>query len=233
MGGRLFNFRRKPLRQVPKVVPEGLTFTEEDGGGEIGVVPKVRPTLRVVESMNVTDLEVGGGPAKGHSATRDHEPMPVMLHDHLLLLVVLVRPLHAEEPREELNEDPLDPGRHFVSGRRAIVDIQNTNGDNDRECDQCHCEEEVFAEEGDCKGGRRDDFCEEEDEDSEGEEDGDAEGHLLARVRREVEDEHGEERDPHAGNDKVHHVVQRLPTENDAEDDVDVGLFRKSAYKRM
>ena len=48
--------------------------------------------------------------------------------------------------------------------------------------------------------------------------------HLLPGVGGEVEHEHGEEGDAHAGDDEVHGVEQSLPPHGDVEGDVQVGL---------
>ena len=50
-------------------------------------------------------------------------------------------------------------------------------------------------------------------------------GHLLPGVGGEVEHEHGEEGDAHAGDDEVHGVEQGLPPHGDVEGDVQVGLL--------
>ena len=44
--------------------------------------------------------------------------------------------------------------------------------------------------------------------------------YLLSRVRRQVEDEYGEERDADAGDDQVHRVEQGLATQSHVERDV-------------
>ena len=48
--------------------------------------------------------------------------------------------------------------------------------------------------------------------------------HLLAAIGGQVEHEHGEEGDAHAGDDEVHGVEQSLPPHSDVEGDVQVGL---------
>ena len=44
--------------------------------------------------------------------------------------------------------------------------------------------------------------------------------YLFSGVRREVEDEHAEERDQHGGQDQVHRVEEGLPPDRDVERDV-------------
>ena len=48
--------------------------------------------------------------------------------------------------------------------------------------------------------------------------------YLLSTVRGEIEHEHGEEGDAHAGDDQVDRVEQRLPPHRDVEGDVQVRL---------
>lgn len=91
------------------------------------------------------------------------------------------------------------------------MNIKDANGDHDGECDEDHGEEEIFAEERHRQRGRRNDLGEQQEEHSERQEDGDAEGHLLTRVGGQVEYQNGEETNAHAGNDQVHRVKQRLP----------------------
>ena len=87
-----------------------------------------------------------------------------------------------------------------------------------------HREEDKLANERNHEGGWGDDLGQEEEEDGEGEQDGDGEGDLLPAVRGQVEDEHGQEGDAHAGDDQVDRVEESLATHSDVEGDVQVGL---------
>ena len=49
--------------------------------------------------------------------------------------------------------------------------------------------------------------------------------HLFSAVRRQVEGEHSEKGDAHAGDDEVDRVEQRLPAQRDVESYVQVGLI--------
>ena len=131
------------------------------------------------------------------------------LHD-VLPLLSLDGSLHDEQPWQEVDENSPDPGRHQVSLRRSEVDVENHHGDADTEGVEDHGEEDKLAEEGHHQGGGRDDLGQQEEEHSEREQDGDGERDLLARVRGQVEDEHGQERDAHARDDDVDGVEQRL-----------------------
>ena len=74
------------------------------------------------------------------------------------------------------------------------------------------------------RGGRHG-LRDEQHEDGEGQQDGDAQGDLLAGVRRQPEAEEAEDGEPEAGEDDVEEVVQRLAADNDSEANVWVGLF--------
>ena len=80
--------------------------------------------------------------------------------------------LHDEQPWQEVDENSPDPGRHQVSLRRSEVDVENHHGDADTEGVEDHGEEDKLPEERHHQGGGRDDLGEEQEEDSEGEEDG-------------------------------------------------------------
>lgn len=49
--------------------------------------------------------------------------------------------------------------------------------------------------------------------------------HLLPGVRRQVKHQHGEEADPHTGDDEVHGVEERLAPHRDVKGDVQVRLI--------
>ena len=49
-------------------------------------------------------------------------------------------------------------------------------------------------------------------------------GHLFSAVRRQVEGEHSEKGDAHAGDDEVDRVEERLASHRHVERDVEVGL---------
>ena len=87
-----------------------------------------------------------------------------------------------------------------------------------------HGEEDELAEERHHEGGGGDDLRQQQEEHREGEQDGDGEADLLPGVGGEVEHQHGEEGDAHAGDDEVHGVEQSLPPHGDVEGDVQVGL---------
>ena len=42
-----------------------------------------------------------------------------------MAILVIDRPLHAEQPGQDVDEDSADPGRHGVSLRGAEVDIED------------------------------------------------------------------------------------------------------------
>lgn len=76
----------------------------------------------------------------------------------------------------------MDPTRHLVSAGRTMVHVEHKDGDDDGEGDENHGEKKVLANERDHKGCGRYDLCDEEKEDSEGQQHGDAQGDLLTTV---------------------------------------------------
>jgi len=52
--------------------------------------------------------------------------------------------------------------------------------------------------------------------------------YLLSRIRGQIEDQHGQEGDAHAGDDQVDGVEQRLPPHGHVECDVQVGFIAAS-----
>lgn len=76
----------------------------------------------------------------------------------------------------------MDPVGHLVSAGRAMVHVEHKNGDDDGESYEDHGEEEVLANEWDDEGCGGYDLCDEEKENSEGEQHRDAQGDLLTAV---------------------------------------------------
>ena len=58
------------------------------------------------------------------------------------------------------------------------MNVKNPDSDEDRKCDEQHREEEILPEQGDGQGGRGNDLGQQEEEHSEGKQDGDTEGDL-------------------------------------------------------
>ena len=84
-----------------------------------------------------------------------------------------------------------------------------------------------LSNEGQDEGGGGQDLGDEEEEHDQREEDGDAQGHLLPRLGRQVEDQHAEEANQHRRQDQVHCVEQSLPPYGYVEGDVGLcGLGR-------
>ena len=105
------------------------------------------------------------------------------------------------------------------------MDIQHKDGDDDAERDKNHGEEEVLADQRDDERRRRDGLRDDQQEHGEGEEDGDAQGDLLATVGWEVEDEDREEGDEEAGDDEVDGVEERQAADVEGVGDVRVDLL--------
>lgn len=64
-----------------------------------------------------------------------------------VLVLVFLWPLQAKILWQNFQKHGFDPRSHAVCGWRAIVDVQNANRDNDRECDECHCKEQILSKE--------------------------------------------------------------------------------------
>ena len=65
-----------------------------------------------------------------------------------------------------------------------------------------------LSEQWNREGCWRNDLSKEEEEHSEGQENGDGEGDLLPRIRGKIEDKYRQERDAHTGDDQVHRVEE-------------------------
>lgn len=62
------------------------------------------------------------------------------------VLPVSVTP-HTEQPGQSLQKEALYPGGHgVVGGRRAVVDVNHEDGDDDGEGDKDHDEEQVLSD---------------------------------------------------------------------------------------
>lgn len=55
---------------------------------------------------------------------------------------------HEEHFGQLLDEEAPDPRRDFVGGRFTVADVEDDDGDEDRQSHQTHGEEQVFAQEG-------------------------------------------------------------------------------------
>lgn len=64
---------------------------------------------------------------------------------HCHLLRVPIRPGHKHHSGQKTQKHATHPTGHSVSLRRAVVDIQDKNGDDNGEGDEYHGEEEVLA----------------------------------------------------------------------------------------
>lgn len=108
--------------------------------------------------------------------------------------------------------------------RSPEVNIQDTHGGPDRQRDQYHSEEEVFAEQRHGKRCGRNNFGQQQEEHSQRHKDGNAERDLFARVRGQVEDQDGEECQCDARNYQINRIEQGLAAHRQLEGDVGEGL---------
>lgn len=72
-----------------------------------------------------------------------------------------------------------DPVWHCVSAGGAVVGVDDDDSDNDGGNDEDHSEEHVLPNEWYSTGGRRNQLHNDQQEHSQRQQDGDAEGHLL------------------------------------------------------
>ena len=68
----------------------------------------------------------------------------------------LFRDPHTENARHPLDQDVPDPGRHPVSARLPVVEVEDDGGQTDRDRDQDHREQEVATQQRQREGGGRD-----------------------------------------------------------------------------
>lgn len=108
---------------------------------------------------------------------------------------------------------------------RAVVHVQHEHGDDDAKCDEDHCKEQVLSNERDDQRSGGDCLGYNEQEHSEGEQDGDTERDLLSTVGWEIENQHCEERDEEAGDDEVNGVKEGQPPDVEGVGDVWVDLL--------
>ena len=95
-----------------------------------------------------------------------------------------------------------------MRGGGPVVHVEHEDGDDDGQGYKNHGEQEVLADQGNHQRGGRDGLSDHQEKHSQGEEDRDAEGHLLATVGGQVEDKHSQEGDEQAGDDEVDGVEE-------------------------
>jgi len=131
-----------------------------------------------------------------------------------------VRSLHEQEPRQEVEEDGPDPGRHPVRARGLEIPVDDDDGDDDGDDVHDEGEEEVLGYQRNGDRRRRKDLRDEQQEDDQSQQDRYAHRHLLARIRRQVEDADAEEGDEHTRDDEVDRVEERLASDVQRERDL-------------
>ncbi len=175
----------------------------------------------------------GGAVAAGPGATRGQRRLPALpprrrlarrLLVHMVLLLHptfrVIRALHEQYPRQIVKKDDAYPAGHPVSPGRAEVPVDDNYRDENRKYIHDEREKQVLRDKGDGDRRRGQDLGNQQQKHHQGEQDGDTHGHLLARVRREVEDADGQERDEHARDDQVHSVEERLAAHGQFEGDL-------------
>ena len=118
-----------------------------------------------------------------------------------------------------------------------MVNSENEDRVADRQSDENHDEEKVFAQEWNHDRRRRDQIGEQREDHGQRQFDADAQNDLLARLTRQVEDRERQQCDANARNDQVDDVEERLTFQNERVGDIVVGLqaarvFLLIAYRR-
>ena len=128
---------------------------------------------------------------------RRRSPVP-LLGNFLGVSWTVLRPAHQQDGGHHLNKHSPDPRRHAMSRRtpaersqqfgilsRNLVvpemHVEHSHGDADGEGDQDHGEEQVLPQERHRQRCGRNYFRQQQEEDGQGEQDGDAKGHLGFR----------------------------------------------------
>ena len=111
------------------------------------------------------------------------------------LLLLVLRPLHEQQPGQDYQEESLDAGHHHVGRRRPEVNIQNENRHNYGTRDQNHRKQEILSDQGRGQGSGRVDFRDQQQEDVERIKDGNGHGDLLSRIGWNEEDEESDSAD--------------------------------------
>ncbi len=142
-----------------------------------------------------------------------------------LPLRVFLRTSHEHDPREQTEEDFLNPAGHAVRLRRAVMHIEHEHSDHDRQSHKYHGEKQVLSNQRDDERRGRDGFGDDQEENREGEENGNAQGHLLSTVGREIKHQDGQEGDEQTGNDHVDGVEERQAADVERVRDVRVDLL--------
>lgn len=112
-----------------------------------------------------------------------------------------------------------------MRGGSAVVHVEHEDGNDDGQRDEDHGEEQVLADQGDDERSGGDGLSDDQEEDSEGQEDRNAERHFLTAIRRKVKDENGQERDKEARDDEVDGVEQRQAPDVEAVGNICVDLL--------
>ena len=146
--------------------------------------------------------------------------MLACLHVSAAELNVILRSLHKQQPRKNLEKESFDPRRHDVRIRIAQVYIKHHDGHHYRAGDEHHGEEQIFADERRRQRRGRVDLGDQQQEDDKRCKDGHTHRNLLAGVGRHVEQQHGHRTDDDARQDQVDSVEQSLSSDRDVELDV-------------
>ena len=107
--------------------------------------------------------------------------------------------------------------------RRAVVDVDSKDSNDDGECDEDHGEDQVLPNERDSLRGGGDDLLYDQEEDGERNQHWGAERDLLTTIGGQIEDKDGEEGQANAGDDEEEGVEKRQPPDNEGVGDGRIG----------
>lgn len=140
-------------------------------------------------------------------------------------LWIFLRPCHEHDPREETKKDTTHPSGHAVRFWCAVMYIEHKDSDYDGKRNKYHGEKKILSDQRDDKRGGRNGLGDYQEENGEGEENGNTQRHLLATIRRKIENQNGQEGDEQTGNDHVYGVEKRQTANVERVRDIRVDLF--------
>lgn len=99
--------------------------------------------------------------------------------------------------------------------RRAVVDVDGKDSNNDGKCDKDHGKDQVLPNEWDCFWRGGDDLLNDQEEDGKRHQHWGAERDLLTTIWRQIENKNGKKGQANAGNDEKEGVEKRQPADNE------------------
>merc|ERR1712212_1258841 len=97
----------------------------------------------------------------------------LIIFTHNWIFSFLARPPHNEKSWEYMYENPSNPRGHGMRLGRPEMHVENDHGDTDAECIEDHGEQHKLAKQRNNQRRWWNDLCQQEEEDSERQKDGD------------------------------------------------------------